>query len=695
MRGSARGTPEGWRAVPGLSGYSLKAVVVDRDGGVWSAGNPGGLHHYEPRTGALRTLREESGFSARITFSLLLEPDGTLWAAGYAGLLRGVRQGERWTFAPVLPHSPRMPFVGLARDGAGRLWATGDGLYVRDGGGFHRFGVGDGLRDDRVRYLLARRDGRICVAYADPIGLSCFTYRDGRLDEGVHLDPTTGLHNGVVYQLGEDAFGRLWVGTGAGVELFGDGWHVPFGQSQGLPGDTPNGNSFLADADGTVWVGTTSGLGRFEGARYTGPMPPPRVKLLGLTFGPHARSQLPDERLQVEHDASMLDVRFAGMGLHEASPLAYEVRLVGLDDWHPPTASRVQYAVLPPGRYRFEVRARGEGGAWGPPLGFDLEVHPPWWGTVWGRLLGLLLLGAGVAGMVRWRGRVLQRRNAELEALVLARTTELTRARERVVQAEKLSAMGQLLARLAHEINNPLTAIHNNLTPVGEYFGQMSEALRRCREWLGTQPEQATEAERLWREQDLDFVLQDLPEALDSMRSASERIRSIQTDLRAFLRGERPSLVSADPDQVVRDTVELVQRTLPPGVRLEVQCGGVPLVLLHPGQLGQVLHNLLRNAVDALGTEGEVRVHTAVRDGWVELRVADTGPGVPVELRKRIFEPFFTTKDVGQGSGLGLAICRQIIEENHGGSFELDETVERGACFVVRLPLSPARNQVA
>jgi signal transduction histidine kinase/ligand-binding sensor domain-containing protein len=691
--GLARGTPEGWQAVPGLRGYSLKAVVVDRDGSIWAAGNPLGLHHYEPRTGVVRTWREESGFTARVTFGMLMEPDGTLWAAGYAGLLRGVRQGERWSFTPVLPHSPRMTFVSLARDGAGRLWATGDGLYVREGGVFRRLGIAEGLRDDRVRYLLVRRDGRICVTYADPIGLSCFTYRDGHLLEGVHLDRSTGLRNGVVYQVGEDAFGRLWVGTGAGVELFGEGWHVPFGKNQGLPGDTPNGNSFLADADGTVWVGTSSGLGRFEGARYRRPMPPPRVTLLSLSFGPQVLSYVPDERLQVRHDASALDVRFAGTSFHEALPLEYEVRLVGLDDWHPPPTNRVHYPVLPPGGYRFEVRARGQGGDWGPVLGFDLEVHPPWWGTVWGRLLGVLLVGAGVAGMVRWRARRLRRRNAELEELVLARTAELGRARERVAQAEKLSAMGQLMARLSHEINNPLTAIHNNLTPVGEYFEQMDGVLRRYREWLGSRPEQAPEAERLWREQDMDFVLGDLPEALESMRSASERIRSIQADLRAFLRGERPLLVPDDLDEVVRDTAELVRRTLPAGVRVEVRCGGVPRLAMHRGQVGQVLLNLVRNAVDAVGAEGEVRVETAVREGRVELRVADSGPGVPVELRQRIFEPFFTTKDVGQGSGLGLAICRQIIEENHGGTFELDETVERGACFVVRLPLAPARSE--
>jgi signal transduction histidine kinase len=105
--------------------------------------------------------------------------------------------------------------------------------------------------------------------------------------------------------------------------------------------------------------------------------------------------------------------------------------------------------------------------------------------------------------------------------------------------------------------------------------------------------------------------------------------------------------------------------------------------------------NLLRNAIDALGGTGEVRVCTAVRDGLAELVVADDGPGIPPALRARIFEPFFTTKEVGKGTGLGLAICRQLITENHGGTLELDESVARGACFRVRLPLAPVEREAA
>jgi signal transduction histidine kinase/ligand-binding sensor domain-containing protein len=693
--GLARGTPGGWLVVPGLGGYSLKAVVADRDGSVWAAGNPVGVHHYEPRSGRLRTFGVAAGYPAHFTFGLALEPDGTLWAAGSSGLLRGVRKGEEWTFETVLPPSSRTAFMSVMRDGAGRLWAAGDGLYVREGGAFQRLGVAEGLLDDRVRYLLSRRDGRVCVSYKEPLGLSCFSYKDGQLSNLVHLDRSAGLHSGVVFQVGEDAAGRLWVGTGSGMDLVGDGVLDHFGASAGAPSDSCDGNSFLADADGNVWVGTTEGLGRFEGARYSGPAAPPRVALLTTTLGARSSARPPAEGLEAAHDEATLEVHFADLGFIDEARMQHEARLVGLDDWHSAHGHSVRYSALPPGSYRLEVRARNGQGPWGPVAALSLVVHPPWWTLWWARVLGVLLLGGTVAGVVRWRNLALQRRNAELERLVEARTTELARAREKVIQAEKLSAMGELMARLSHEINNPLTAIHNNLPPVREYFEQLAEVLKHCRERLATHPEEAEELERLWREGDVDFMLQDAPEALEAMGYATERIRSTQADLRAFLRGERPRLESEDLNQVARESVELVRRSLPEGLRLTVQWGEVPRLPLHKGQLGQVVLNLLRNAIDALGGAGEVRVSTAVRDGMAELVVADDGPGIPPALRARIFEPFFTTKEVGKGTGLGLAICRQLITENHGGTLELDESVERGACFRVRLPLAQAEREVA
>jgi signal transduction histidine kinase/ligand-binding sensor domain-containing protein len=689
--GLARATPEGWVPVPELRGYSLKSVKMGPDGAVWAAGNPVGIHRYEPWSGKLRTYGEAAGMPARYTFDLLWEPDGTLWAATTSGVYRGVRAGEDWSFEQVLPHSRRTFFGGVERDGAGRLWAAGDGLFVREAGVFRRLGAAEGLRDERVRYLVARRDGRVCVSYVEPLGLSCFTYEEGRLTEVSRLDRSTGLLNGVTYMVDEDAEGRLWVGTGAGVHLVGEeGVLEHFGASGGLPGDDCSGNSFLAEEDGTVWVGTSSGLGHFQGARYTGPPAPPRVVLLNARLGPHEVSGPEVEGLEAVHGDTTLSVRFADVGALDEGHVRHELRLVGMDDWHTVPGRSVRYSTLPAGSYRFEVRARNDWGPWGPVAGFDLVVHPPWWASWWARGLAVLLLGAGVVGVVRWRGIALRRENAELERLVEARTAELDQARQKVMQAEKLSAMGQLLARLSHEINNPLTAIHTNLPAVREYFEQLSEVLRRCRERLAAHPEDAGEVERLWREQDMDFLLQDTPDALEAMQHATERIRGIQADLRAFLRGERPRLEPGDLNQVVLETVELVRRSLPEGARVEVQCGEVPVFSFHQGQLGQVMLNLLRNALDALGDKGEVRVSTAVRDGMAELVVADDGPGIPRELRARIFEPFFTTKEVGKGSGLGLAICRQLIMENHGGTLELDTSVERGACFRVRLPLARA-----
>ncbi|QRN96957.1 hypothetical protein JRI60_49695 [Archangium violaceum] len=692
--GLVRGTPEGWVPIPELSGHALKAVAVDGDGVVWASGNPGGLHRYEPWSGRLRTFDAASGFPARSTYGMTLEPDGTLWTVGTSGLVRGERSGETWSFETVLPANERTVFFGVTRDGAGRLWAAGDGLHVREGGAFRRLGTAEGLRDNHVRYLLARRDGRVCVSYFQPLGLSCFTYRDGQLADMVHLSRGMGLNNGVVYQIGEDAAGRLWVGTAAGVDVLDDGGKVEHhSASGGLPGDDCNGNSFLAEADGTVWVGTSNGLGRFEGARYTGPAAPPRVALLETTLGQRVFDRPPVKGLEAWHDEATLEIRFADLGFVDEFQVEHQVRLVGLEDWHAFRGHSVRYSALAPGSYRFEARARNGRGEWGPVAGVALLVHPPWWASWWARSLGVLVLGAAVAGVVRWRGLRLQRRNAELVRLVEARTTELDQAREKVVQAEKLSAMGQLLARLSHEINNPLTAIHNNLPPVREYFELLSEALRRCRARLETHPEEVEELDRMWRELDLDYALQDTPEALDAMRYATERIRSTQADLRAFLRGERPRLESGDLNEVVNETVELVRRSQPGGARVVVHYGEVPRFFFHRGQLGQVVLNLLRNALDAMGVQGEARVSTGVRDGMAELVVSDDGPGIPPELRARIFEPFFTTKEVG--TGLGLAICRQLITENHGGTFELDDSVPRGACFRVRLPLAQSADKAA
>ena len=170
------------------------------------------------------------------------------------------------------------------------------------------------------------------------------------------------------------------------------------------------------------------------------------------------------------------------------------------------------------------------------------------------------------------------------------------------------------------------------------------------------------------------------------MRAAMERVRQVHADLRAFIRGDAPGMVLGDPGEGLRATVALLSRGRAEGVHVEVDVGVLPCTCFQPGQLNQVWHNLIQNALDAVGDAGVVTVRARAVADRIEFTVADTGPGVPQEHQARLFEPFFTTKGVGKGTGLGLAMSYQIVER-HGGALFLDGGAATGARFVVQLPV--------
>jgi signal transduction histidine kinase len=272
-------------------------------------------------------------------------------------------------------------------------------------------------------------------------------------------------------------------------------------------------------------------------------------------------------------------------------------------------------------------------------------------------------------------------KNAELSDAIENRK----RAEAKLVESEKLSALGRLLAGLSHEINNPANVVRNNLDPVKKYFAGARAVLERGR----AGPVAADELARLWVEHDIDFAFADFDPAVEAMRSAVDRVASIHESLRAFVRGDAPARVLGDVNLGLRATVALLRRNLPSGVTLTERYGDIPEFEFHPGELNQVFFNLLQNAVDALGDKGRIVVESRVAEGHVEVSVADDGPGVSTEAAARLFEPFFTTKGVGQGTGLGLATSYQILAR-HRGSLALDPGHAPGARFVARLPLRGA-----
>ena len=258
---------------------------------------------------------------------------------------------------------------------------------------------------------------------------------------------------------------------------------------------------------------------------------------------------------------------------------------------------------------------------------------------------------------------------------------DLLKAEQHLHESERLAGLGRVLAKLSHEINNPVSVVTANLEPIERYFHGLAAVAAKAHEQ--PTPEHAA----LWEEHDLDFVIADFPDALTGMRHAARRIQDIQADLRRFLRtGESSQRTEVQLDGLARDVVSMWKRALPPDIRLEANLSPVPPLFAEALSLDRLVGNLIKNAAEAMGGPGVILVETEVVGGEVRLSVSDDGPGVPMAVRAKIFEPFFTTKDVGVGTGLGLAVCREIAR-GHGGQLSLDESYPHGARFVLSLPV--------
>jgi PAS domain S-box-containing protein len=273
----------------------------------------------------------------------------------------------------------------------------------------------------------------------------------------------------------------------------------------------------------------------------------------------------------------------------------------------------------------------------------------------------------------------------------------LKEAQVRLVQTEKLASLGQMVAGVAHEINNPLAFVTNNLAVLQRDLAELSKLLslyRQADELIASgDPELGRRIRELAEPLDLAYTVESLPTLLLRTRDGMKRIHQIVKNLRDFARLDEGDLKDADINEGIRSTVEILRgHAAKRNVAITLDLAPLPAVLCYPGKINQVVLNLLSNAIDACPCGGEVTVRTrpaATGDG-VELHVIDTGHGIPSEIQDKIFDPFFTTKPVGQGTGLGLSISYGIVQE-HGGRITVESSTGRGAHFTVALPLHPPR----
>jgi signal transduction histidine kinase len=299
----------------------------------------------------------------------------------------------------------------------------------------------------------------------------------------------------------------------------------------------------------------------------------------------------------------------------------------------------------------------------------------------------------------------LEQTNSELAAQTqtLEQTlVDLKQSQVQLIQSEKLSSLGQLVAGIAHEINNPVSFIYGNLQPANQYIQDLLELLALYQQEYTASETIAKKSKQM----DLDYVIEDLPKLWTSLKVGADRIRDIVLSLRNFSRTDEAALKAVNLHDGIDSTLMILRnrwkaQDFRPQIEIIKSYGELPLVECYAGQINQVLMNILVNAIDALderdGKRGfsdceaepsTIWISTRVEAERVQVTIADNGTGMSETTKERLFEPFYTTKPIGKGTGLGMSISYQIITERHRGRLQCESTLGEGTKFVIEIPVS-------
>jgi signal transduction histidine kinase len=297
------------------------------------------------------------------------------------------------------------------------------------------------------------------------------------------------------------------------------------------------------------------------------------------------------------------------------------------------------------------------------------------------------------------RTQELTQKTTQLESTL----KELQRTQAQMIQSEEMSSLGQLVAGIAHEINNPVNFIQGNISCIQEYAQDLLHIIHLCQQSNYNQ----TSIKRILKNTDLDFIQEDLPKILKSMLVGTERIHKIVLSLLNFSRIDEAEIKHVDIHEGIDSTLLILQHRLKetqkfPAIELIKDFGQLPLIECYAGELNQVFMNILNNAIDAIEHKKNQQSHeqvetnnykiiikTSVIDtNLIEITIKDNGIGMSAEVQQQIFNPFFTTKPVGKGTGMGMSISYQIITQKHGGKLNCISIPNQGTEIIIQIPIS-------
>lgn len=406
-----------------------------------------------------------------------------------------------------------------------------------------------------------------------------------------------------------------------------------------------------------------------------------------------------DEKLRALFEHSPLGIALVDkQGRHLECNDAYQ-RLLGCSD---DVLKATDMWSLVPAQFTDEVagmrQAIGSAGRYGT---VELEYHRQDGQRIPVQTCGVRIAGSGgqhyvwsIVEDITERKR-LEKERAEQLAALQALNKRLQEAQTQLLQAEKMSAVGQLAAGIAHEINNPVGFVKSNLGTLQSYVSGFLRLVGEYQAAMGAIPPDDPSMQRIRdveMETDYAFIRDDAPALLQESLDGIERVKRIVADLRDFSRVGEAEWQMADVQRCIDSTLNIVANELKYKADVVKDYGQLPQIRCMPFQLNQVFMNLLINAVQAIPERGTISIRTGQAGDSVWVEIEDTGTGIAPDIQARIFEPFFTTKPVGKGTGLGLAVSYGIVQ-NHHGDIAVRSTVGKGTVFRVTLPIDPGSHQ--
>jgi len=577
--------------------------------------------------------------------------------------------------------------MDILPDTRGRVWVTTrEGLSCLRNGRWERITTQQGLLHDKVTYVAEAPDGAIWLAYRDPIGLTRVS-PDGPGAGVRHFGVRDGLPAARTYFLRFDRRGWLWQGTGKGLNRYDGVRWAHYDKSDGLADNDCDHNAFLADADGTVWIGTVGGLSHFlnPAAPPVQPAEPQAaVTWLRLGAGPAPTSGA----ISVPYSRRSMTVGFTALTFAGEDSVVFRHRLVGLDDtWTETRQSEAHYPGLAPGQYRLEVQASTVPGQWSAaPAQVSFAVRAPWWLRWWAKAAALLLAVLAGRQLWRWRLRGVLHRQQELERAVADRTRKLALEHDVALREKaRAEAEKEVVKKQNVEIERLLVESQQAARAKSEFLANISHEVRTPLNGILGMTELILHT-RLDRDQS---------EYLNLVKVSADALLSMINDTLDFSKIEAGKLTldprQFDPRQLILEAVRTFEGVARPkslDLRWQVS-SSVPAVLVgDPMRVRQVLLNLIGNAVKFtdkgfVEVSAEAELRCAAR-GELQVVVRDTGIGIAPAQQALIFQPFHqadgsTSRRFG-GTGLGLAICARLLDMM-GGHIWVESQPGEGSTF--------------